>query len=419
MPVPLRLLLTLLLAACGLVDPNDAPGLVSTLALRCEHPALWFEGIFSGLGGLRSYPATRPYRPAALTTQLPAELWDGPEGESAQSACADVCVGAAQPGFFHNCPDSGWHITTEASLAPPPPEFSPAVAALVDPEACFPDSLCADSFAAPPGARLRAPAGAIAPGEGQADYLGALVRPAVLDLQLAGAHVAHPLHARAEYSAGACEADRCPFYLASLMLDDRGARSHATLDLGRPVSASLEDLQIDLLRPALGVYTPATGALELPIGALDLRIRLDLRAGDHVEPGPRELRLRNPVPLHGRFDDGALRLELELNLPGPGLAHLALEFAPLAHPPIAAFDPPAHLGAGPRGLLLPQDPGERSALHTAHDPDGDLASLHWVVDGIPGARHLLPGEHEVSLWVADRRGALARSPVRTIQISAH
>ena len=73
--------------------------------------------------------------------------------------------------------------------------------------------------------------------------------------------------------------------------------------------------------------------------------------------------------------------------------------------------------SGPGGLQLPQDPAERSALHAAHDPDGDLASLHWVVDGIPGARRLLPGEHEVALWAADRRGALGRSPVRTVLIT--
>lgn len=411
MPVPLRLLLALLLSACGLVDANEAPALVPTLALRCAHPALWFEGIYPGPGGLHSHPAAHPYRPAALATQLPAAAWDGPEGEAAQSACADVCVGAAQPGFFHHCPDAGWRIVAEPGLAPPPPEFAPALAALVDPEACFPDSLCADAFAAPVGARLRAPAGVLTPGEGQADHRGALLRPALLDVQLAGAHVAHPLHARAEYSAGACEADRCPFYLASLALDDHGARSRAA-------PGSLQNLQIDLLRPALGVYTPATGALELPIGALDLRIRVDLDAGDLLAAGPRELRLRNPAPLHGRFEAGALELELELALPGPGLARLALEFAPLAHPPVAAFDPPARLTAGPRGLLLPRDPAERSVLHAAHDPDGDLASLHWVVDGTPGVPQLLPGEHEVALWVADRRGALARSPTRTVLVTA-
>lgn len=420
MPVPLRLLLALLLSACGLVDPDAAPALVPTLALRCEHPDLWFEGVYPGPGGLHSRPASHPHRPAALATQLPRAAWDGPGGDAAQSACADVCVGTAQPGFFHHCPDTGWRIAAEPGLAPPPPEFPPELAALVDPEACFPDSLCADAFAAPPGARLRAPAGPIAPGHGQADHLGALAEPAALEIELAGARIAHPLHGRAEYSAGTCEADRCPFFLASLTLSDRGARSQTTLELGHPVPASLQGLQIDLMRPALGVYTPATGALELPVGALDLRIRLDLRADtalQSIDPGPRELRLRNPVPLRGRFDAGSLRLELDLALPGPGSARLDLEFAPLAHPPVAAFDPPARLRAGPGGLLLPQDPAERSALHAAHDPDGDLASLRWVVDGIPGARRLLPGEHEVALWVADRRGALGRSPVRTVLIT--
>lgn len=417
MSVPLRLLLALLLSACGLVDGKTAPGLVPTLTLRCVHPALWFEGVYPGPGGLHSHPARSPYRPAALATQLPAASWDGPEGEAAQAACADVCVGAAQPGFFHNCPDTGWRITSEPGLAPPPPDFAPALAALIDPEACFPDSLCADAFAAPPGAHLRAPPGAVGPGEGQADHVGALTRPASLDIELAGARIAHPLQARAEYSAGTCEAERCPFYLASLSLHDRGARSRATLGLEHPILATLQDLQIELLRPALGVYSPATGALELPVGALDLRIRVDLRA-DPLTAGPRELRLRNPVPLRGHFAGGALELELDLALPGPGRARLALEFTPVAHPPVAAFDPPARLVAGPRGLLLPHDPAERSVLHSAHDPDGDLASLHWVVDGTPGVRHLLPGEHEVALWVADRRGALDRSPVRTLVVTA-
>jgi len=399
MSAPLSLLLHLLLLAPLPACDLTVPPLDPTLILRCAHPDLWFEGIFPCPDGTCGFPADHPYRPTALVTQIPAAAWTGPTGAAAQDACADVCVGTAQAGFFHRCPNAGWEVDAEPVLAPAPPEFAPHIAALVDPDACFPDALCTAAFAAPPGARLRAPAGTRA---GPADHLGALTA-ATLDLELAGARLAHPLQGRAEYSAGACEAARCPFYLASLTLD------------GHPRPASLQGLQVELQRPALGIHSPTTGALEFPVGALDLQLRLDLSVG--VAITTRELRLRNPVAIHGRFRAGTLQLELELPLPG-GHARLDLEFTPLAHPPIAAFDPPARLNAGPGGLLLPQDPGEPSRLHAAHDPDGDLARLHWVVDGVPGARHLDPGEHEVALWVADRRGALARSPARTLVVTA-
>ncbi|HEY0132825.1 MAG TPA: hypothetical protein VGB85_02060, partial [Nannocystis sp.] len=154
-----------------------------------------------------------------------------------------------------------------------------------------------------------------------------------------------------------------------------------------------------------------------PAGSLDLRIRLAITAGALLEPGERELRMRNPIDLHGRFVAGTFELTGEFPL-APGQVRLALDFRPRAHPPVAGFDPPARLHGGTDGLLLPHDPTVPSPLHDASDPDGDLRALHWVVDGTPGAGHIPPGEHDVQLWAVDARGALARSPTRTVTVLA-
>ncbi len=399
------------LLACALVDPDVAPALAPTLVLACEHPDMWFEGPYPGPDGLLAYPAQRPHRPETLHTELARSAWHGPHDPAAQTSCADACVGTAVTGFYHRCPDDGWHIEAELTLAP----ARPVLDERLEPDACFPDSACAAAFAAPLGAHLRAPAGPIPLGRGQADHLGHA--DASLDIDLSGARVSHPLHGLAEYSAGQCDDDRCLFYLANLQLDDRGAHSRASLALPTPISAGLDRLKIDLMQPALAEYTPSTGALTFPAGALDLRIRLALHAGALAESGDRELRLRNPFPLHGRFTAGTLELTSELPLP-LGTARLALKFRPRAHPPTAGFDPPTHILGGPDGLTLPRDPTVPSVLHHADDPDGDLRPLHWVVDGIPGATHIPPGEHDVELWVSDTRGALDRSPTHTITILA-
>jgi hypothetical protein len=400
--VPLRTrpsLLVLLLSACPAADPAFAPALVPTLALRCEHPDAWFEGIHAQA----AHPGADPHRPGALRTQVPRAGWTQ---QAAQTACADVCVGLAQSGFHYSCPDTGWHIEVEPTLAPAPVPLP----AHLDPDACYPDSACTAAYPAAIGVNLRRPAAPIIGGN-QADHLA--TADGRLELRLADLRLHHPLRARAEYSAGRCDAAPCSFYLASLQLDDHGARTRAVLPLG---PATLQALRIDLMQPALADYTPATGVLEFPAGALDLRIHLELTA-DGLESGPRELRLRNPDALRGRHIAGALELTAEVPLGDLGSARLHLDFRPDAHPPIAAFDPPTQLRAGPEGLPLPQHPDEPTSLHAAHDPDGDLHTLHWVVDGVPGAREIPQGEHDVTLWVSDTRGALDRSPIRSVHVS--
>jgi hypothetical protein len=401
-----RLALALLaLPACVAVDPTTLE-LQPALELSCQHPDAWFEGIYptpSAPSHLTAYPAATPYRPGPLATRLPATRWDGPAGSATQAACADACVGLAEPGFLYRCPDTGWQVTAEPTLAPPPATLPDPLS----PDACYPDSACAAAFAAPIGLALRGPSALAGPTDHTARA------DAHLALNLPGAQVRHPLHARASYSAGACDTAPCSFYLATLTLDDAGARSRAHLGLvDLAVPAVLEALELELLRPALADLDPVTGTLEFPAGALELRIQLAISAGGQIDPGPRQLLLRNPLPIHGRLIDGALTLAAEFPLASLGGARLDLELQPTAHPPIADLTPQSPLRAGP----LPQDPHAPSPLHTASDPDDDLASLIWVVDGIPGARDLPPGEHDLALWVADRRGALARSPTRSVRV---
>ena len=395
-----------LLPACAAVDP-DALELHPTLELRCQHPDAWFEGIYPATATepttLAAYPAATPHRPAPLATRLPATTWDGPTGTATQTACADACVGLATAGFHYRCPDAGWQVSATPVLAPPPATLPE----LLNPDACYPDSACAAAYPAPIGLALRGPSTVAGPTAHLA------TADAHLELRLPGAHLRHPLRATASYSPGACEAAPCSLYLATLTLDDAGASSRAHLDLvDLAVPAVMEGLELELLRPALADLDPTTGALEFPAGALELRIQLAISAGGQIDPGPRQLLLRNPLPISGRLVDGALSLTAEFPLASLGSARLDLELAPTAHPPIADFTPPSHLAPGP----LPHDPHAPSQLHAARDPDGDLTTLIWVLDGTPGARELPPGEHELALWVADRRGALARSATHTVHV---
>lgn len=406
--IPLALTLALAATAlpgCAAVDPTTL-ALEPTIELRCEHPEAWFEGVYAApTGTVTAYPAATPYRPGPLATRLPATAWTAPTGSATQTACADACVGLAESGFLYRCPDTGWQVTAASTLAPPPAALPDHLAA----DACYPDSACAAAFAAPIGLALRGPAGptSLPP----ADHTASA--DAHLTLELPGAQLRHPVTARASYSAGTCEAAPCSLYLASLDLGDAGARSRAHLALvDLAVPAVLEGLEVELLRPALADLDPATGAVEFPTGALELRIQLAISAGGQIDPGPRELLLRNPIPVRGHLADGALDLAVELPLASLGSARLALEFQPTAHPPIAQLTPPTVLFAGP----LPHDPAAPSQLHLARDPDGDLATLVWVVDGVPGARTLPPGEHDLALWAADRRGALARSATHSVQV---
>ena len=103
-PRALVSLVSLLIPACAVVDPDAAPPLSPTLVLACEHPDMWFEGFYRGPDAapgpadILAHPATHPHRPTALHTQLARADWDGPRGLAAQTACADVCVGTAGPG---------------------------------------------------------------------------------------------------------------------------------------------------------------------------------------------------------------------------------------------------------------------------------------------------------------------------------
>jgi hypothetical protein len=396
------------LSACALVDP--APPAEATLHLACTHVDAWWEGVYPCASGSCSYATGRPLRathPLLLTTQVDADA----DAAAVQTACADVCVAAAESGFAYACPDTGWQVARAPASAPPAAPVDPALADWVD--ACYPDSACGHAFAAPVGAHLLAPAAApIALHRGQADFVGRS-DDGTLALRLGDARVDHRLAGLAEYSPGRCAESRCPFYLANLRLDDDGAGS--TVDLAG-VTVGLTGLRLDLARPALGALDPATGAVVFPPGALDLRVRVDLAAGPFAASGPRDLRLRNPVEVRGEFTAGALTLAAAVPLPDLGEAALSLAFAPVARPPVAALTLPAELRAR-GGVALPQRPTAASRLHAAHDPDGDLAGLHWVVDGVPGARELPVGEHEVELWVTDRRGALARSGAQTVTVT--
>ncbi|MBK7828932.1 hypothetical protein [Nannocystis sp.] len=393
-----RLALALLaLPACVAVDPTTLE-LQPALELSCQHPDAWFEGIYptpSAPSHLTAAPAaTRTARPLPPPSS-PRPAGMAPPG-SATWPPAPTPASAHQTGFLYRCPDTGWRVTAGPTLAPPP-------ALLPDPltpDACYPDSACAAAFAAPIGLALRGPSALAGPTDHTARA------DAHLALNLPGAQVRHPLHARAPAPAPAPATTAHSASSPPLTLRRRRRPQP------RPPPASStspspgpQTLGLELLRPALADLDPVTGTLRFPASALGLRISSPSPpAARSTRPAPAPL--RNPPPIHGRLADGALTLAAEFPLASLGGARLDLELQPTAHPPIADLTPQSPLRAGP----LPQDPHAPSPLHRPR-PDDDLASLIWVVDGI-GTPAISAGRaRRLALWVADRpRRALARSP---------
>ncbi len=373
----------MLAAAIFLVTALAPP--TPAVAIDCHHPAAWFEGIYPCDAGTCSYPATTPFRPPSLATHLPRSAWRGPAGLATQEACANVCVATALDGFAYHCPDVGWNVHTAATWALRTPALVGPAAPLHDLDACFPDSACTAEFAAPVAMHLRRPPGPKPLHRSQADNLASLQRPAAsLGLGVSAGHV--------EYSLGTCDAATCRFYLANVRLTGHRAGHRGAVHL-------------DLMQATFASFSPRTGAVEFLPGSLDLRLR----------HGQQTWRIA-PTHAGAHVHRDLLHLHLTLPVPGVGEQRLRLTFRNQATPPVVEFTPPSRIVVATPGLSLAQQPAADSSLHRITDRDGDLAAVHWVVDGIPGAAELPLGRHDIAVWASDRRGAVARSPTYTIDV---
>jgi hypothetical protein len=168
----------------------------------------------------------------------------------------------------------------------------------------------------------------------------------------------------------------CPFYLGSLSVTATGSVTVTdTCSDHSLFSATMTDLDIELLQPAFGI--DVEGVQAFPSGALHLQGFVTVDGVSHTVRATNE----DPVFLTASRD-GFLAVELELDFAAPcggGALPVMVRIelrntsVPTARPPAVTITTPATLPC-PGTLILTQ---------TSSDPDGDLTSVRWTVDDMP------------------------------------
>jgi hypothetical protein len=228
-----------------------------------------------------------------------------------------------------------------------------------------------------------------------------------VDLGTAGSHATFitpgsiaslPLTGTAGYSLCTDPAKgACPFYLGSLSITATGSVTVTdTCSDHSLFSATVTDLDLELLQPAFGI--DVEGVQAFPRGALHLQGFVTVDGDSHTVRAVNE----EPVFLTASRD-GFLAAELELDFAAPcGSSALPVTLRielrsasePTARPPEVTITTPATFPC----------PGVLPLTQTSSDPDGDLASVRWTVDGVP----IAPGTSTIPFTRAHVLRAVAR-----------
>jgi hypothetical protein len=175
-------------------------------------------------------------------------------------------------------------------------------------------------------------------------------------------------------------ATTCPFYLGSVELF-----AASSLDVGIECPTGVEtvtvdDLEIRLVQPAMGIDQASTPDKAFPVDALVFEGTFEVLGMPYV------IRGRNEVPVYLAADDVALEafgIHLEGAAPctggGLGTAYGTLDLAlnvrgaTVSSPPTVSITVPSAVTCPTSALLL---------TATASDPDSDLVSVRWYVDDV-------------------------------------
>lgn len=206
----------------------------------------------------------------------------------------------------------------------------------------------------------------------------------------------------------------CPFYLGAL---DLQATSALQVGIECPAGVqlvTLEDLQVQLLQPALGIDSAGTSDKGFPAGALALETTFD------VWSQPQVVRSVNPLPIVVSADGAgfeAIDIPLRAQAPcfeggeqvawGEAEVVVRLEGLVIASPPSLSITVPTSFGC----------PTTKSLTASVSDPDGDLATVRWYVDDVlvDASKHSMTftESHVLRAVARDARGA-ASTDVRAI-----
>lgn len=206
----------------------------------------------------------------------------------------------------------------------------------------------------------------------------------------------------------------CPFYVGSVHLE---ANSSLDVDVECPDGSletiTIDNLDVDLAQPAMGIDETGTNSKGFPTRSLVLDATFD------VATQPYTVRGLNEVPVIvsagvGEFDalDIPFRGEAPCTSGGTGTTRgefdISLRFsaqATLGEPPTVAITMPSSTTCGHRETF--------SA--TTNDPDNDIVSTRWYVDDVlmdAGETYVyFNTDHDIRAVVRDARGATATDEV--------
>jgi len=197
----------------------------------------------------------------------------------------------------------------------------------------------------------------------------------------------------------------CPFYLGSLEVDLAESLVLALECDEQPITHELEALTVRLAQPAFGISEEDTNWKAFPAGGLVLEVE------GIVDEMPFEFRAPTEEPVFFQASDGWLQTQLaggfavDFEIPCNGeMADVLLWFdldavAAPESPPYVVIDVPTSVSC-PSNVDLEASPA---------DPDGDVESVRWLVDGvlIDASTTTIPftTPHTLTAIVRDERGA--------------
>lgn len=194
----------------------------------------------------------------------------------------------------------------------------------------------------------------------------------------------------------------CPFYLGSMTAAISSAVTPtATCSDGSSASFNISAISFSLSQPAIGIAKTATSERGFPSGGLVMTMTATVGGQTYTR------RVPTAKPTKGTQSNGVLGLsnvDSTLVLPcGTGTttvtARLTLNSGTVTgSPPAASITVPSQVTCGvPRTLTA-----------TVSDPNNDIASTRWLVDGVLLASSVtsvtFTGTHELAVRVRDARG---------------
>lgn len=195
----------------------------------------------------------------------------------------------------------------------------------------------------------------------------------------------------------------CPYYLGSLAATTTSAvTASVQCSDSSTLQATVSSMQFSLAQPAFGIEKAASTERGFPPGALIIETTATINGQTYVRRQP------NSVVVKGTQSSPtliALNMDVPITFPcnsGTGTAIARLDLSSTGaqgSPPTGTITVPSQVTCGV----------SRALTKTTSDPDNDIVSTRWLVDGTLLASSVtsvvFTGTHTLGLRVRDARGA--------------